>query len=365
EPFGRGVEATLRAIEHLGYVQVDTISVVERAHHHVLWSRVPDYTREHLDTLLAKRNVFEYWGHAASILPMRDFRQSLPLMRSYRSKLHWSDDSPELRRAMRRVVARIHDEGTLRARDFESKDAGSQGAWTFSKIEKRALHELWMRGDIMVSARQGFEKSYDLAARVGPAEIDRSRPSDAEAADFLIRRMLEAHGIAREPEMRYLRGNAAVLRKRLALAVKRGWVVQVRIEGSKVPAYALAETLDRAAEPIEAGLPHILSPFDNLVIQRERLRWLFNFDYLIECYVPSPKRRYGHFVLPVLWGDRFAARLEAKAFRSESRLELSGLWFEPGREGDRSFRRALRASLEQFATFNQCRDLSDPGKLLR
>jgi uncharacterized protein YcaQ len=364
-PFGSGIQATLQAIEHLGYVQVDTISVVERAHHHALWSRVPDYTREHLDTLLAQRRVFEYWGHAASILPMRDFRQSLPLMRSYRSKLHWSDDSPELRRAMRRVVARIRAEGPLRARDFESKEARPGGAWTFSKIEKRALHELWMRGDVMVSSRQGFEKSHDLAARIVPTEIDRSRPSDAEAADFLIRRTLEAHGLAREPEMRYLRGNAAVLRKRLALAVKRGWVLPVRIEGSKIPAYALAETLDRAPAPIKEDQPHILSPFDNLVIQRDRLRWLFGFDYQIECYVPSARRRYGHFVLPVLWGDQFAARLEAKAFRPQSRLELSGLWFEPGHEGNRSFRRALRASLEKFAIFNQCRNFSDPKKLLR
>ena len=103
--FGSGKAGSLNAIEHLGYVQIDTISVVERAHHHVLWSRVPDYAPEWLRELHAERRVFEYWSHAAAFLPMRDFRQSLPLMRSFRRKFHWSDDSPELRRAMRRVLA--------------------------------------------------------------------------------------------------------------------------------------------------------------------------------------------------------------------------------------------------------------------
>lgn len=206
--FGTGATAALNAIEHLGYVQIDTIAVVERAHHHILWSRVPDYSPELLRQLHAERRVFEYWSHAAAFLPMRDFRQSLRLMRSFRRKFHWSDDSPELRRAMRRVLARICSEGPLKARDFETKQVRDPGWWTFSKIEKRALHELWMRGDVMVASREGFQKSFDLTERVLPESIDRSMPSDAEAADFLIERTLQAHGLAREPELRYLRDGA-------------------------------------------------------------------------------------------------------------------------------------------------------------
>jgi uncharacterized protein YcaQ len=359
--FGSGKAGTLNAIEHLGYVQIDTISVVERAHHHMLWSRVPDYAPERLQELHTERRVFEYWSHAAAFLPMRDFRQSLPLMRSFRRKFHWSDDSPQLRRAMRRVLARIRSEGPLRARDFESREVRVPGSWTFSKIEKRALHELWMRGDVMIAGREGFQRSYDLTARALPENIDRSMPSEAEAADFLIERTLQAHGLAREPELRYLRDGAvaATIRKRLAHAVKQGRVVSVQVGDSGKLAYALTETLDRLPDAVESAEARILSPFDNFIIQRERIRWLFGFDYQLECYVPAAKRRYGHFVLPVLWGDRFAARLEAKALRERSKLVLTGLWFEPGYEKNRQFRQALRAALENFAAFNRCGELDD------
>jgi uncharacterized protein YcaQ len=270
--FGSGKAGTLNAIEHLGYVQIDTISVIERAHHHVLWSRLPDYAPERLRELHAERRVFEYWSHAAAFLPMRDFRQSLPLMRSFRRKFHWSDDSPELRRAMRRVLARIRSKGPLRARDFESNDVRVQGSWTFGKMEKRALHELWMRGDVMVASREGFQKSYDLTARVLPENVDRSMPTESEAADFLVERTLQAHSLAREPELRYLRDGAvaATIRKRLAHAVKHGRVVSLQVGDLEKPVYALPETLEHIPDGVEPTEARILSPFDNLIVQRER-----------------------------------------------------------------------------------------------
>ncbi len=359
-PFGLGKDAALRAVEHLGYVQIDTISVVERAHHHVLWSRVPDYRPGGLEEMLRERKIFEYWSHAAAYLPMRDFRFSLPRMRGFRKKFHWADDSPELRRALRLVIARIRRDGPLRARDFESKAPSRPGFWSFTKIEKQALHVLWTRGVLMVAGRDGFQKTYDLADHVLPSGIDRSPPSASEVADFLILRGLTAHGVAREGELSYLRGGvtAAAVRKRLGVLVRQGRVIPVRVGDAEKPAYVLAESLDQPGDGVDADA-RILSPFDNLVIQRERLRWLFGFDYQIECYVPAAKRRFGHFVLPVLWGDRFAARLEAKALRAESRLVVTGLWFEPGFEKDRKFRKALRGELERFVSFNGCRDLED------
>lgn len=356
EPFGRGPEAALRAIEHLGYVQIDTISVVERAHHHVLWSRVPDYRPAVIDTLVADRSVFEYWSHAAAYLPMRDFRFSLPRMRNFRRNLHWSDESPELRLAMRRVVARMRRDGALMARDFDAKEPSPPGFWTFTKIEKRAMHELWMRGDIMVAAREGFQKVYDLTDRVLPAGLERTPPSDAEAADHLVFQGVRAQGILREKEMRYLRGGALAgpLRRRLARAVRSGRLVVVDVAGTDAPAYASAESLEKVPGASASEEVHILSPFDNLVIQRDRLRWLFGFDYQIECYVPAPKRKFGHFVLPVLWGDRFVGRLEAKAVRREGILRVGGLWFEPGFSGDRTLRQKLTEAVDRFAIFNGC-----------
>lgn len=364
-PFGLGRDAVLGAVEHLGYVQIDTISVVERAHHHVLWSRVPDYQPKAIDALLAEKTVFEYWSHAAAYLPIRDYRFSLPRMRVFRRKYHWSDETPELRSAMRRVVARMRRDGPLKARDFEAKEASPPGFWTFTKIEKRAMHELWMRGDIMVAGREGFQKVYDLTDRVLPSELDRSLPNDAAMADHLIAQGLRAHGIVRENELRYLRGGAitAPLRRRLAKAVKEGRIVAVKVEGADKPAYADAGLLENLPEPAERDQVRILSPFDNLVIQRERLRWLFGFDYQIECYVPAPKRKFGHFVLPLLWGDRFVGRLEAKALRSESVLRVIGLWFEPGFSGDRALRKKVGEALERFAAFNGCNRLDLPKNL--
>lgn len=360
-PHGEGREGVLGAIEHLGYVQIDTISVVERAHHHVIWSRVPDYAPEMLESLQEERLIFEYWSHAAAYLPMKDYRFSLPRMKSFRQKFHWSDDTPELRQAMRRVVARMRKDGALKARDFETKTPSPPGFWTFTKIEKRAMHELWMRGDIMISARHGFEKSYDLADRVLPAGVDRSVPTLAQTADHLIESTLRAQGIVREPELRYLRRGAIAteVRKRLALAVKKQRIVPIHVTGTDKPAYALAEMVASLPDAVPSDAARILSPFDNLVIQRERLKWIFGFDYQIECYVPEAKRKYGHFVLPVLWGDRFPARLEAKALRAQSKLVVKGIWFEPGMEKDRALRKALREELRRFAKFNKCSEVDD------
>jgi uncharacterized protein YcaQ len=219
-----------------------------------------------------------------------------------------------------------------------------------------------MRGVLMIASRGGFEKYYDLRERVLPPGVDVSLPRPNEVADFLIHRTLRAHGLAREAEMHYMQRGAfaATIRERLARAVKRGEIVAVQVESSSKPAYAYPAALEEAL-PEATTAARVLSPFDNAVIQRERLRWLFGFDYQIECYVPAPKRRYGHFTLPVLWGDRFAARLEAKAHRAKSTLEVTRIWPEPGFEKNTTLRQALREELEKFATFNGCAHLTGPA----
>jgi len=358
-PYGLGLDGARRALEHLGYVQIDTIAVVERAHHHVWWSRVPDYRPERTDELVRSGGAYEYWSHAASYLPMRDFRYSLPRMRHHAKELHWAEDSTELQRALKRVRKIISERGPVRARDFEESEPTRKGTWGSGKIERRALHELWMRGVLMIASREGFEKYYDLRERVLPSGVDVSLPRPTEVADFLIHRTLRAHGVAREAEMHYMQRGAfaATIRERLARAVKRGEIVAVQIDGTRKPAYAYPAMLEEVL-PEASRSARVLSPFDNAVIQRERLRWLFDFDYQIECYVPAPKRRYGHFVLPVLYGDNFVARLEAKAHRAKSTLEVTKVWPEPGFEKDAAFRQALQVELEKFAAFNGCAHLT-------
>jgi len=357
-PFGLGQAGTLAALVHLGYVQVDTIHVIERAHHHVLWTRVPDYRPEFLHTLQADGTVFEYWNHAASYLPTRSYRFSLPLMRKYRQELHWSDDSPELRKSMRRMLALIRERGPLRLSDIESK--GKSASWTdegVGKIERRALHELWMRGDLMIRSRHGMQKVFDLTANVLPPDTDRRPPAIRETAEFHVLRGVRALGVARIPELHYLQdaGRASAVRTALLALLKRREIVEVEIDGTK--AYTLPTALDRRS-PIPPGDLRILSPFDNLTIQRKRLKWLFAFDYVVEIYVPAEKRKYGYFVLPLLWGDRLIGRLDAKADRPARRLVIHSLHFEPSFQDFAAVAPALREALSSFARFQNCDDFS-------
>ena len=349
--FGTGKAGALRAIEHLGYVQVDTISVVQRAHHHVLWSRVPDYQPQMIHELQEKeRAVFEYWNHAASYLPMRDYRYWLPSMRQFRREMHWADDTPELRRAMRRVLERIRRDGALLLRNVESKQLvpGWAGA-AAAKIEKRALHELWMRGQVMIRSRQGFQKVFDLPERVLPPDIDQTPPTPQEAAEFHVRRALGAMGIARLSELHYLQDatRANAVKTTLRHLLSSGEVIEIGV--GDAPCYATPAAL-RQTGALQNASVRVLSPFDNSVIRRQRLRWLFAFDYFVECYVPAAKRRYGYFCLPLLQGEAFIGRVDAKADRNSRTLLIHHLFLE----GGFSDYEALKSGLRAFAAFQNC-----------
>lgn len=359
-PFGLGKAGVLEAIRHLGYVQVDAVSVVQRAHHHVLWSRVPNYQPEMLHELQSPdAAVFEYWNHAASYLPMADFRFSLPLMRKHRGELHWADDTPELRKSMRRLVAMIRRNGALKLSDVES--AGSTRGWfnaAPSKIERRALHELWMRGDIMIRSRRGIEKIFDLSSRVLPVGTERKLPSKREAAEFHLLRNLRALGVAAAQELNYLRDAGPGGESRVALAklVELKKVIEIQAAGlAKLKLFALPEALE-LKDPLSKEIVRFLSPFDNLTIQRKRLKWLFDFDYTVEIYVPPEKRKYGYFVLPILWGDRLVGRMDVKALRAERQLIIHHLMFEPSFQDWNAVKSSFADALKHFTHFQQCDD---------
>jgi uncharacterized protein YcaQ len=359
-PFGPGKAGALKALRHLGYVQVDTISVIQRAHHHVLWSRVPGYAPEMLHELQSVDvQVFEYWNHASSYLPLSDYRFSLPLMRKYRTQLHWSDESPEIKSSMRRMLARIRKQGPVMLSDIESATlvkGWSEGA--LSKIERRALHELWMRGEIMIRSRRGMQKVFDLSDRVLPKGTDVKVPTKREAATFHVTRALRALGIARLQELHYLQDSdhARALRDALSRLLHAGEVVEVAVENAPIgTAFALRESLELAG-PLERNLVRFLSPFDNLTIQRKRLKWLFDFDYSVEIYVPPARRKYGYFVLPILWGDRLIGRMDAKADRAERLLLIHNLVFEPDFSDLTAVKPALSEALCNFMRFQQCEE---------
>ncbi len=357
DPFGRGWRGTLRAIEHLGFIQLDTISVVERAHHHQLWSRVSNYRPALLDRLLTReRAVFEYWSHAAAYLPMSSYRFCLPRMRRHADELHWSRHSPELAGAMRRVLDRIRIDGPLQARDFAGgPDAGD--FWGFSKIERRVLHELFMRGDVMVAGRAGFSKIFDLPERFLPAEVDRSMPTDEEMIRHRVREAIRAQGIATPNQIGHQRSlDRRLMNQVLAELLESREICEVEIEGiDRTRSFAFAATLAQIprSPPGASASARSLSRFDAGVIHRHRVQELFGFAYQIECYTPAAKRKHGYFSLPLLAGGRFIGRIDAKADRPQRHLIVRNFVVEPGVKVAGA-RAALDASLPEFAAFNGC-----------
>jgi uncharacterized protein YcaQ len=356
-PFGRGLSGAQCALEHLGYVQIDTISVVARAHQHTLWTRVPSLTPagDALDRLVAQREAFEHWFHAAAYLPMRDYRFALPLMRRIRQgKTGWHRAEP---RRMRKVLDRIRSEGPLRARDFEDPHA-TRGSWWSWKPDKRALERLFMQGDLMIAGRDGFQKIYDLTERILPPNTIVSEPSLSELADHLIDTALRAHGFTTLSAVVHERrtpGLRAAVNEVLLERVRAGELSALELASGKT-AFMLPGALDtRIRTPERAQL---LSPFDNALIHRERTAAVYEFDYQIECYVPAPRRKFGYFCLPVLYRDQLVGRADCKAHRAQSRLELVHLHLERD-VGDRErFARRLAEALRAFAAFNACCETS-------
>ena len=350
--FGKGKAGALKTIEHLGYVQIDTISVVERAHHHTLFTRVEDYKPLHLDILLEKdKSIFEYWSHAAAYIPMRDYRFSLIRKERFASaKVKWYSN----KKMTKYVFDRILDEGPLQSKDFEEKKA--RAGWWEWKDAKRALEQLFMEGKLMVAGRQGFQKVYDLTERVLPKGTDTRLPSQEEYAGYLIDKAIRANGIVGADEIAYLRNYMkTTVAKLLAAKLESGEIVPLNIkEAGKDKFYTTPENLARAERTKPHKAVKILSPFDNTVIQRKRLKRIFDFDYTIECYVPEAKRKYGYFCLPVLFGDSFAARMDCKAHRSEKLLEVKRIFFEKNFNGNEALKNGLNKALKKFAAFNGC-----------
>lgn len=362
-PFGSGPKAITQAIDRLGYIQIDTISVVERAHHHVLWTRIPDYKPSRLAELVERKAVFEYWFHAAAYLPIQHYRFALPRMHAIKSgKKHWFANTD--RKLMQAVYRRIEVEGALMARDFQDNQKRKGGWWEW-KPAKQALEQLFMEGDLMVVGRQGFQKRYDIAERVLPSSLDTSFPTLTEHAQHLIDVTLRAHGFAHARSFAYLRKGSHLrteIKHCLQNGIDEGDLTIVALPAGE-PVYIKPETLDRTVRTDRKV--RLLSPFDNCVIQRERCRSVFDFAFQIECYVPAGKREYGYFCLPILFLDKFCGRVDCKADRKNRVLKVLSLHLEIDQnQVDKSKKKTkltpddflleLSAALRRFMVFNQC-----------
>lgn len=355
QQFGAGLSGTLSAIENLAYVQIDTLSVVERAHHHVLWNRVADYDPAHLNQLVKKQHIFEYWYHAAAYLPMCDYRYALPRMMSIRNDENRYYTNVD-KRLMGEILARVRAEGELRVRDIGKSNQKKGGWWNLGQ-ERRALDKLFMQGDLMICERNGMEKIYDLAERCLPQNIDLSMPTLREYAIYLLETTLRAHGVFTLKQLLHLRTGKPLqdmMREVLSEYINSGVVSAISNIG-RTTIYMDNKALELGESTVKTNAQiKILSPFDNLVIHRERLSLLFNFDYRIECYTPAAKRVFGYFCLPVLYGNTFIGRVDCKAHRAEQRFEVIKLHLENDELDQKQLLLLLRNELQRFADFNKC-----------
>ena len=345
-PPGRGPLAVAELVDRIGYVQIDTISVVERAHHHILAARLPGYRNTWLDDA----PVFEYWAHAAAYLPWRDFRFTLPRKERIKANGHdWFDAEQS---EARRVLERIREEGPLMARHFEA--ATRTAGWWDWKPAKRALEFLFMSGELMV-VRRGFQKVFDLTERVLPPGTDTRSPTPHEQAAWYVDRALDAWGIVAGDEFAYQRKEhtgdiGAVLRERQ----EEESIVRVAVEGlPNVTYWVRAADLERidATKATDRTL-RILSPFDPFLIHRKRISRLFGFDFAIECYLPAAKRSFGYFALPLFQSASFVGLLDAKADRQAGTLGIRNLRHDGPPAKRAAFNRSLNAALIKFAAFN-------------
>lgn len=348
-PFGAGPEATRAAVEHLGYVQIDTISVVERAHHHILFTRIPEYRRSDLSTAQsADKSVFEYWTHALSYVPSRDLRFFMPQMKRHESQpSRWFADADP--RELAKVLRRIRRDGAISIRDVDDDELQEKShPWASRKPTKLLLQLGFYNGWLAISERQGMVKSYELIERHF-GWPPRPRPATpGQVAEYLLDRAIRAQGVISAasvmyPWLRFSPEVGALVESR----VRRRRLVPVTIGDDPTPHYATPEALDET--DVAPELVHILSPFDPLIIQRRRTELFFGHDHVFEAYIPRAKRRFGYFTLPVLVGEQIVAVLDLKTDRAAGRL-LVRAWHWVG-EGEERHRPAIEQELGRFEQF--------------
>lgn len=349
--FGKGKEAVYKLIDHLGFVQIDTIYVVERAHHHAIVSRVPDYKMQWLDELQSEGRIFEFWTYASGFIPMRYFRFSLPVKESFvnRRKILTQAEI----NLMNKILDRISREGPQRSRDFENDRVTKSSGWWDWRPSKIALERLHLDGRLMATRRKDFQKAYDLPENLVSNDVDTTAPTPEEFARHVIVRVLKALGIASLKEIAWSsRFVKPPVKSEIQKLVDAGEVCEVDVPGVKPsPLYMLSEY--KKKKITLAGDTFILSPFDTVNVFRHRLKEFFDFDYQVECFVPKPKRKYGYFSLPILIGDTFVGRMDSKADRKQRVLTIFNLHFEKIKLTKTMVAKICDA-IKAFGKFNQC-----------
>ncbi len=325
--FRRGRTAdVLEAVRRLGCVQLDSISTVDRAHRLTLTSRVGAYEQGTVSRLLAGGRVFEYWAHEACLVPIEDYPLFKRRMEHLRERHWWGrrhDHDPEVKR---RVLEALTEHGALPTRFFEG--GGGGGMWNW-KPEKRILEDLFAAGEVVVAARDGFQRLYALPEQVIPREyLDAPAPGEDEFVRGYALRAVRGRGALTESgiaEHCRFPGGAKAMSPVVDRLVGEGLVRRVAVDDGGAPVIVPAETAIDGG----AGGGVLLCPFDNLLWDRPFVERVFGFRHVIEVYKPAHERVYGYYVLPFLHGDRLVGRADLKADRAEGVLRLRAFHLEP------------------------------------
>jgi uncharacterized protein len=349
----------LELIHDLGFVQVDSIQTVERAHHQILFSRNQTYRREHLTALLEKEGtLFEHWTHDASILPSTFFKywkhkfrdEEVAIVERWRK---WRGEGFEA--SFEETYERVVKDGAILARDMKADGHVSGGWWNWHP-NKTALEYFWRTGKFAIAGRSNFQKIYDLVERVIPAEFHEPEVSREDFVDWACRSALTRLGFATH-------GEIAAFWDLLSPEEAKGWVsehrdelIEVLIEpalgGKPRSSWAFTDFIDTTDTYPEAPARiRVLSPFDPMIRDRNRTERLFGFFYRIEIFVPEPKREYGYYVFPLLEGDRLIGRIDMKADRKKGTLDVKRMWLEPRVKASAGRLEKLEAELERLARF--------------
>ncbi len=358
----------LRTIERLGFVQVDTINVVGRAHDLTLFSRLEGYRPPQLEALLeVDHTLFEGWTHDASLIPTALYPQWKPRFARDQARIErhaWWQNllGPETDRICAHVLERIEAEGPLGSMDFDHPD--KRGPWWGWKPQKAALDYLWRTGRLAIAGRLNFHKRYDLAERVLPGAHALPAPAPEAHREWACASAAERLVVFTPKELAAFWDALDPIETRAWCqgAARQGRLVAVNVaqmDGSEASAWALADWETRLLRQPEA--PHairLLSPFDPILRDRARALSRFGFDYRFEAFTPAAKRTYGYYVMPLLEGERLVGRLDPKLHRDRGLLEVRGLWWEAGIQPTKGRRKKLKEALEKMAAFLGAREIA-------
>jgi uncharacterized protein YcaQ len=356
-PFGAGPQAVADAVAHLGYVQIDTINVIERCHHHILYTRIPDYRRADLrQAQSAEKSVFEYWTHALSYVPSADFRFFIPDMRLHKREGHrWFAN---VKPADTRKVMRLLKQGPLTIRDIEDDVlTEKEHLWASRKPSKRALQLAFYTGAVTISERNGMLKTYELMDRHFGWDRLPKPATTGEIAAYLLDRALRSQGAVSLDSICHLDApSKAAVRRVIEARVRKKELLPVAIDGAGKQEHWLRPELLETPGEDAAPLVHILSPFDPLIIQRKRTGLIFGYSHKFEAYVPKAKRVFGYFALPVLVDDEIVAAIDLKTDRQSRKLLMQKWsWVGPGKkakgEARKVLKRRIEEELDRFETF--------------